>query len=104
MWWILLGNQLTSNVLCSCKIVQNICHANGCHIFTHFSDGLWNCTKETTVPVFRMLWFDEVGISNILSFRNIKDKQDVLYYHDRYIFVVLKPMHEVLFNPRMGGI
>ena len=104
MWWILLFNQLTANVLCNCKIVQDIFHANGRRIFIHFSNGLWNCTKETTVPVFRMLWFDEVGISNILSFSNIKDKQDVLYYHDRYISAVLKPMHEVIFNPRMGGI
>ena len=51
-----------------------------------------------------MLWFDEVGISNIISFSKIKEKQDVRYYHDEYIFTVLKPIHEVLFNPRVGGI
>ena len=51
-----------------------------------------------------MLWFDEVGIYNILYFSKIKEKHDVRYYHDENIFAVLKPMHEVLFNTRVGGI
>ena len=48
-------------------------------------------------------WSFRVRRCNVLSFININNKQDVLYYHDEYIFVVLKPMHEVLFNPRVGG-
>ena len=104
LWWILLVNQLTENVFCNRKIVQEICHADGRHIFTHFSNGSWNCTKEITLPGFGMLWFDKVGISNIIYLINSKDKHDVRYYHDEDIFAVLKPMHEVLFNPIVGGI
>ena len=73
------------------------------HIFIHFRSVLWNCTKETTLPGFGMLWFDEVGISNILSFIKVKEKHGVRYYHDEEIFAILKPIHEVLFNPR-GGV
>ena len=62
------------------------------------------CTNETTLPGLGMLWFDEVGIYNILYFSKIKEKHDVRYYRDENIFAVLKPMHEVLFNTRVGGI
>ena len=72
LWWILLGNQLTANILYKWNIVQGIRHSDGRHIFIHFSDGLWNCTKETTLPGLGMLWFDEVDIYNILSFSKIK--------------------------------
>ena len=51
-----------------------------------------------------MLWFDEVGIYNILYFSKIKEKHAVRFYHDENICAVLKPLHEVLFNPRVGAI
>ena len=103
LWWILLGNQLPSNITYNQKIFQDIHQAYGHHIFIHFIDGLWNCTKETTLSGFGMLWFDEVGISNIIYFSKIKEKHNVRYYHNEDIFAVLKPMHEVIFNPRVGG-
>ena len=81
-WWIMLVYQLTENIFCDRKIVQDICHADGRHIFIYLRNGSWNCTKETTLPGFGMLWFDEVGISKILSFIKVKDKHDVRYYHD----------------------
>ena len=90
-------------IFCNRKIFQDIRHAYGRHIFIHFSDRLWNCTKETTLIGFGMLWFDEVGISNIIYFSKIKEKHNVWYYHNEDIFAVLKPMHEVIFNPRVGG-
>ena len=42
-----------------------------------------------------MLWFDEVGIYNILYFSKIKEKHDVRYYHDENIFAVLIVTHIV---------
>ena len=104
MRWILISNQLTAKVFYNRKIVQDICHADGRHIFIHFIDGSWNRTKETTLPGFGMLWFGEVGISNILYFSKINDKHDVWYYHNEDILAVLKHMHEVIFNPRLWGI
>ena len=50
-----------------------------------------------------MLWFYKVGISNIIYFSKIKEKHNVRYYHDEYIFTLLNPMHGFLFNPRVGG-
>ena len=103
MRWILISNQLTAKVFYNRKIVQDICHADGRHIFIHFIDGSWNRTKETTLPGFGMLWFDEVGISNTLSFIKVKEKNYVRYYHDEYIFTLLNPMHGFLFNSIVGG-
>ena len=104
MRWILLGNKLKANFFHNRKIVQYIRHADGRHIFIHFSDVSWNFTKETTLPGLGKLWFDEIGIYNILSFIKAKEKHGVWYYHDEYIFTVLNPIHAVLFNPRVGGI
>ena len=81
-WWILLDNKSTAKVFCNRKLIQDIRHADENHIFVHCSDGSQKCTKETTLPVFRMVWFDEGGISNILAFGKVKEKLDVRYYQN----------------------
>ena len=79
-WWILFNNQSTTNVFCNQKIIQDIRHAYGHNIFLHFRAVLQICTKETTLPGFGMVWFDEGGISTILYFSKFKDKHNVRYY------------------------
>ena len=103
-WWILFNNKSTTNVFCNQNIIQDLRHAYGHHIFLHFSAVLQICTKESNLPGFGMVWFDEGGISNILYFSNFKDKHNVRYYCDEDIYEFLKPTHKVFLNTSVGGL
>ena len=54
------------------------------------------------IAVFGTVWFYERGIANILYLRRFKDKYNDRYYHNEYIFVIMNPTHEVLFNTSGG--
>ena len=103
-WCTLLGNKSTENFFCNRKLVQEILHANVCHIVIQCNAGLWTLTKEDIITGFGRVWFNEGGITSVLSFRKVNKKHDVRYYYDGEIFTILKPTHEVILNPIVGGL
>ena len=98
----MIQNKSTKYFFCNQKIILDILHDYGHHIFLHFSAILQICTKETTLPGFGMVWFDEGEICNILYFSNVKDKHNVRYYCDEDISEVQNLIHKVFLNTSVG--
>ena len=66
--------------------MQNIWHSYGRHIVIYYNYGSWKCAKEAMLPRFETVWCNGVAIAKILSFGRVKDKHDVQYYKNEYMY------------------
>ena len=93
-----------AHVLCKWNILKYIRYAGGRYIKIHCNTGSRRCTMEAMLSGFGTVWFYEGGITNISSFAKVNKYYNLWYYHNEYVFTVLKPTHEVIFQPSNGGI
>ena len=60
-------------------MVKNIRYVRGRYITIHCNSGKLRVTKESTLKGYGTVWFDKSSITNIIYFRNIRDKYPVYY-------------------------
>ena len=78
------------------KLLKDVRYAGVRYITIHCNARSSQCTREATLPGFGVVWFNEGGIANILSFSKFNKYYDLQYYHDDDVFAVLKPTHRVI--------
>ena len=67
---ILLNSQLSVDLFCNQKLVQDIQHSRDTlHLATNA--GTMKTTKKATVPEYGEVWFDKNAITNVLSLANM---------------------------------
>ena len=96
--WILMENQSTDDVFGNPRLVQNIRHTVGHYITIHCNSVNRRVMEEATLKGYGTAWFDEVAISNILSYSRIRYKYPVHYETEVNYFSIIKPYKEVLFR------
>jgi hypothetical protein len=89
--WLLLDNQSTVNVFANGNMLEDIHEVD--NEMAIASNGGTNVTSEMGIlPGYRPVWYDPVGIANIVSLSRVREK----YYHESFnsdhnVFVVTKP-------------
>jgi hypothetical protein len=88
--WLLLDNQLTVDVFANGDMLEDIHQVDDEMVIA--SNGESNVTLEMGVlPGYGPVWYDPVGIANIVSLSRVREKYDVSFNSDHNIFVVTKP-------------
>jgi hypothetical protein len=88
--WLLLDNQSTVDVFANGDMLEDIHQVDDEMVIA--SNGGSNVTSEMgTVPGYGLVWYDPVGIANIVSLSRVREKYHVSFNSDNNIFIVTKP-------------
>jgi hypothetical protein len=85
-----LDNQSTVDVFANGNMLEDIHQVEDEMVI--FSNGGSNVTSEMgTLPGYGLVWYDPVGIANIVSLSRVREKYHISFNSDNNIFVVTKP-------------
>jgi hypothetical protein len=88
--WLLLDNQSTVDEFANGDMLKDIHQVDDEMVIA--LNGGSNVTLEMgMLPGYGLVWYDPVGIANIVSLSKLKEKYHVLFNSDSNIFVVTKP-------------
>jgi hypothetical protein len=88
--WLLLDNQLTVDVFANGNMLEDIHQVDDEMVIA--LNGESNVTLEMGVlPGYGPVWYDPVGIANIVSLSRVREKYNMSFNSDDNIFVVTKP-------------
>lgn len=88
--WLLLDNQSTVDVFANGDMLEDIHQVDDQMVIA--SNGGSNVTSEMGVlPGYGPVWYDPIGIANIVSLSRVREKYHVSFNSDQNIFVVTKP-------------
>jgi hypothetical protein len=88
--WLLLDNQSTVDVFANGNMLKDIHQVDDEMVIA--SNGGSNVTSEMgTLPGYGLVWYDPVGIANIVSLSRVREKYHVSFNSDNNIFIVTKP-------------
>ena len=79
--WVLLYNQLTTDIFCDASAVKNIRRVDQV-LKLHTNGGVLLCDHQADLPGYGTVWFDERAITNILSLANVKNKRKIVFNSD----------------------
>ena len=69
--WILLDDNSTSDIFSNPRLVNNICHAGGEYITTHYNAGKRHVTYKATLKYYGVVSFDEGSSFNVQYFGRV---------------------------------
>jgi hypothetical protein len=88
--WLLLDNQSTIDVFANGNMLEDIHQVDDEMVIA--SNSRSNVTSEMgMLPGYGLVWYDPVGIANIVSLSRVREKYHVSFNSNNIIFVVTKP-------------
>ena len=77
--WLLLDNQSIDDIFSNTWIAKDIRHSWRRYIVIHCNSSKRRIIREETIKVYGTVWYNKMAITNILYFRNIREKYPVRY-------------------------
>ena len=102
--WLLLDNQSIDDIFSNTWIAKDICNSWRRYIVIHCNSSKRRIMREENIKVYGTVWYDKMAITNILYFRNIREKYPVRYDTKGNLFVVVEMDREILFRQSAAGL
>ena len=101
--WLLLDNQSTVHMFFNRNLLCGVCPATN-PIDIHSSGGVTHCNLDGTIPDFGTDYYNEDGLTNILSMDLIRNRYNISYKNEDETLTVHTPNKDIHFVRSRRGL